>query len=819
MLKKLFSLALMAVFAAGCSTQKNAVSTEKTDENEQKTTNSVKDYDKVITASAITDAGLFKTHRVDDKLYYEIPDSLFGEDMLLVSRIAKVPNNFGGGYVNAGSKVNEQVVRWYKRGNQVDMKVVSFENQSDPESPINYSVEANNFFPILFSSKIAAYNKDSTAVVIEVDGLFEEDIQAISGISLELKKRYKVKKLDKDRSFIQSVKSFPKNIEVQHVMTYEAEEPPENDQASTISLLMNQSMILLPKDKMQPRIADDRVGWFTTKKYDYNSDALKSYDYKILRRWRLVPKDMEAYKRGELVEPVKPIVYYLDPGTPEKWRPYFKQGIEDWNVAFEKAGFKNAIIAKDPPTKEEDPEFSPEDARYSVVRYVAGTTRNAVGPSVSDPRTGEIIESDIIWYHNHLRSYRNRFMIEAGAQNPNARTLNTPEAEIGEMMRMVIAHEVGHALGLPHNMKASSAYPTDSLRDADFTQKYGLTPSIMDYARVNYVAQPGDEGVRYIRMMGPYDLYAINWGYRYLPEANSAKAEKKTLDQWILEKAGDPMYEFGSGRGGIDPQSQRESLGRDQVKASEYGLANLKKVVPNLVDWTAKDGANYDDLDEVYSELTSLWRGYIYHVITNVGGVYETFKTADQEGVVYTPVPKAMQQRAISFLNENAFTTPKWLLDDAILDRIEADGAIARVQNLQTRAMNYLLDADRISRMSENAQRNENAAYTPLAMLEDVRKSVYSELYNGKTVDAYRRNLQRSFVDAAAEILKSAKEKRDDELLKSDVTALMRGELEQLKKELKSRKNRTPDTLTRYHYEDLLARIDGALSIGIIGKV
>ncbi|HEA29989.1 MAG TPA: DUF5117 domain-containing protein [Leeuwenhoekiella sp.] len=813
MLKKLLPLTLAALFAAGCSTQKNVPTAQKTDENDQKTSNSVKDYDKVITSSAITDDGLFKTHRVDEKLYYEIPDSLFGVDMLLVSRIAKVPNNFGGGYVNAGSKVNTQVVRWSKRDNQVDMKVVSFENQSDPESPINYSVEANNFFPILFSSKVAAYNKDSTAVVIEVDGLFEEDIQALSGISPRLKKQYKVKKLDKSRSFIQSVKSFPKNIEVQHVTTYEAEEPPENDQAGTISLLMNQSMILLPKDKMQPRIADDRVGWFTTKKYDYNSDALKSDDYEIIRRWRLVPKDMEAYKRGELVEPVKPIVYYLDPGTPEKWRPYFKQGIEDWNVAFEKAGFKNAIIAKDPPTKEEDPEFSPEDARYSVVRYVASTTRNAVGPSVSDPRTGEIIESDIIWYHNHLRSYRNRFMIEAGAQNPNARTLNTPEAEIGEMMRMVIAHEVGHALGLPHNMKASSAYPTDSLRDANFTQKYGLTPSIMDYARVNYVAQPGDEGVRYIRMMGPYDKYAINWGYRYLPEANSAKAEKDTLDKWILDKAGDPMYEFGSGRGGVDPQSQRESLGRDQVKASAYGLANLKKVVPNLVEWTAKDGANYSELDEVYSELTSLWRGYIYHVITNVGGIYETFKTADQDGVVYTPVPKAMQQKAIEFLNQNAFTTPTWLLDDEILDRIEAAGAIERVQKLQTRAINYLLDADRITRMSENEQRNGSSAYTPLNMLKDVRQGVYSELYAGKVVDAYRRNLQRSYIDAAAEIIKKAKTDDGDELLKSDVVALMRGELQRLKSDLNSRKSRSGNALTRYHYEDLTARINTAFDI------
>ncbi|WP_031426626.1 zinc-dependent metalloprotease [Flavimarina sp. Hel_I_48] len=810
MLKKLFSIIPVLLFVVGCSTQKEAVSASKTGENEQKLPNGIKYYDKVITAKAITDDGLFKTHRVDEKLYYEIPDSLFGVDMLLVSRIAKVPNNFGGGYVNAGSKVNEQVVRWSKRDKQVDMKVVSFENQSDPESPINYSVEANNFFPILFSSKIVAYSKDSTAVVIEVNGLFEEDIQALSGISPRLKKQYKVKKLDKSRSFIESVKSFPKNIEVQHVATYEAEEPPENDQAGTISLLMNQSMILLPKDKMQPRIADDRVGWFTTKKYDYNSDELKSDDYEIIRRWRLVPKDMEAYKRGELVEPVKPIVYYLDPGTPEKWRPYFKKGIEDWNVAFEEAGFKNAIIAKDPPTKEEDPEFSPEDARYSVVRYIASTTRNAVGPSVSDPRTGEIIESDIIWYHNHLRSYRNRFMIEAGAQNPNARTLNTPEAEIGEMMRMVIAHEVGHALGMPHNMKASSAYPTDSLRDANFTNKYGLTPSIMDYARVNYVAQPGDEGVRYIRMMGPYDLYAINWGYRYLPEANSAKAEKSTLDQWILVKAGDPIYEFGSGRDGVDPQSQRESLGRDQVKASAYGLANLKKVVPNLVEWTAKEGADYAELDEVYSELTSLWRGYIYHVIANVGGVYETLKTSNQEGVVYNPVPKAMQQKAIAFLNENAFTTPEWLLDENILNRIEADGAIERVQNLQTRAMNYLLDADRISRMSENEQRNGNSAYAPLSMLDDVRKGVYSELYSGKPVDAYRRNLQRSYIDAAAEILQKAETEDGENLLKSDVVALMRGELQRLAIDLYKRKSRSGDALTTYHYEDLIARINKA---------
>ena len=791
----------------GCKTQKTAATTSAADSS-TKQKSKFKPYNKVITAEAKSDAGLFTTHRVDDKLYFTIPDSLMDKDMLLVSRIAKVPSGYGGGYVNAGSKVNEQVIRWSKRGNYVDARVISFENQSDEDSPISKSVEANNFFPILFSAEVETKTPDSTGVVIDVTKLFTQDIAAINAVSPRSRKQYKIRRLDNNRSYIESAHAYPQNVEIKHVMTYEAEEPPQRDQASTLTFLMNQSMILLPEDKMQPRLADERVGWFTLRKYDYDSDALKSDDYRILRRWRLVPKDIEAYKRGELVEPVKPIVYYLDPATPMKWRPYFKQGIEDWNAAFEKAGFKNAIIAKDPPSPEEDPEFSPEDVRYSVIRYVASTTRNAVGPSVSDPRTGEILESDVIWYHNHLRSYRNRFMIEAGAQNPAARTLETPEAEIGEMMRMVIAHEVGHAIGLPHNMKASSAYPTDSLRVASFTQKYGLTPSIMDYARVNYVAQPEDEGVRYIRMMGPYDYYAVNWGYRYLPDADSPEAEKPTLDQWILEKAGNPWYEFGSSRG-VDPHSQTESLGDDNIKASLYGLANMKKVVPNLIDWTTKDGYGYDDLDEVYGELTRLWRGYVYHVITNVGGIYETRKTADQEGVVYEPVPESIQEEAVAFLNEHAFTTPEWLLDEEILNRIESDGAIERIQNLQTRALGSLLSVDRINRMVSTVEQEGNSAYTPLELMTNLRKGIFSELYAAQKTDAYRRNLQRAFVDIASEYIKKEKA-AEDEVLKSDVSALMRGVLTQLRRDLNSRKNYSGDTITKYHFEDLIARIDTA---------
>ncbi|SKB75635.1 protein of unknown function [Salegentibacter holothuriorum] len=815
MIKKLPILGLVAILAAGCGSEKSVFNgKDKSAENtSKKATNGLKSYDEVITSEAESDEGLFTTHFVDDKLYFEIPVDLLDKDMLLVSRIAGVPDGYGGGYVNAGSKVNEQVVRWTKRKGNIDVKVISFENMSDEESPIYKSVQANNYFPILFSSKIETYNADSTSVVIEVGDLFENEVKAINGLSSSLRKRYKVRKLDQSRSYIESANSYPENIEVKHVMTYEAEEPPTRDQAGTISMMMNQSMILLPDDKMQPRVADSRVGWFTIDKYDYNSEELKADDYELIRRWQLVPKDIEAYKRGELVEPKEPIVYYLDPATPEKWRPYFKQGIEDWNVAFEEAGFKNAIIAKDPPTKEEDPEFSPEDVRYSVVRYVASTTRNAVGPSVTDPRTGEIIESDIIWYHNHLRSYRNRYMIEAGAQTEDARTLNTPESEIGEMMRMVIAHEVGHALGLPHNMKASSAYPTDSLRSAEFTQKYGLTPSIMDYARVNYVAQPEDGGVRYIRMMGPYDLYAINWGYRYLPEAESPEAEKEKLDEWILEKAGNPWYEFGNGYGGVDPQSQRESLGDDQVKASEYGLANLKKVVPNLIEWTSKDGYGYDDLEEVYRELTYMWRGYVSHVVTNVGGVYETRKTSNQDGVVYENVPKKKQEDAVEFLVEEAFTTPNWLLNQEILNRIEATGAIDRVQSLQTRALNNLLEEDRLNRMIANEEVNGNEAYTAVNLMQDLRKGIFSELYKRNKVDAYRRNLQRSYVDIASEYLKKLNAEDNDALLKSDILPLMRGEMQSLKRDINRRKSGVNHSLTQYHWEDLIARIDAALDI------
>jgi hypothetical protein len=433
-MRKILTLLLCSSLVFSCKTtesiSKNSSNSKTNPANapiQKKNQGKIKDYDSVITKDAISDEGLFNVHLVGETYYFEIPMDYLDTDMRLVSRFAKLPSNLGGGYVNAGTKTNTRLINWERFKTKILIKEKSSSAIAADSLPINVSVRSNNYEPTLYAFDIVAFSKDSSAVVIDVTDFYGSDVKAISGLPSFIRKQYKVKNLDKSRSFINTVKSFPENIEVIQDFTYNAAEPPVNTGDETISIQMNQSMILLPKVPMQPRYFDERVGWFTLSKYDYGSDELKADRKTFLRRWKLVPKDIEAYNRGELVEPIKPIVYYLDPATPKKFRSYMKEGIELWQNAFEAAGFKNAIIAKEPPTKEEDPEFSPEDIRYSVVRYVASTTRNATGPSVSDPRSGEIIESDIIWYHNHLRSYRNRYLLETGAANPSARTLNTPD--------------------------------------------------------------------------------------------------------------------------------------------------------------------------------------------------------------------------------------------------------------------------------------------------------------------------------------------------------------------------------------------------------
>jgi hypothetical protein len=638
-------------------------------------------------------AGLITSYHKENKIYFELSDSLLEKDLLMVTRFVKLPSNYQA-YINAGSKTSQQLIHFKKKGKRILLTQESFVNVAAEEDPISLSVKSNNFPPILAAFTIK--NTEDDRFLIDVSSYFNDDSPGFNIIRKSIKKEYSMGSNDSKRSFVDSVKNFPENIEIRHTLTYSLSNPPRGNYTNTMSFQVNHSIIALPETPMQVRYADKRVGWFNLKKYNYSSDALKSDDIKVIRRWRLEPSDLDAYNRGELVEPIKPIVYYLDPATPLKWRPYFKKGIEDWAAVFEKAGFKNAILAKDPPSKEEDPNFSPEDIRYSTVRYVATTTRNATGPSVSDPRSGEIIESDIIWYHNHLRSYRNRYLLETGAANPKARSLDTPEEEIGEMMRRVISHEIGHAIGLPHNMKASSAYPVDSLRSGSFTQKMGIATTIMDYARFNYIAQPGDENICFVRQLGPYDDYAIEWGYRYFSN-QTPESEKDLLNNMVDQKSMNPMYMFGSG--GNDPDTQTENIGDDPIKASEYGLKNLKIVAKNLDNWTTKQGQSYDDLNELYNEMIGVYRRYIYHVIRMVGGVNETLLNKGQENIPFKNVSDQEQREALAFLDFHLWSTQNWLLQKSLISKIKEEGALKLIQNLQYSALNRILSVKNLNRI------------------------------------------------------------------------------------------------------------------------
>ena len=741
-----------------------------------------------ITKGMLQSKGLITTYiDEENKLYFELGESLLNKELLVVTRYAQLPANYSA-YRNAGSKTAEQVVRFVKKGKKIYLKQVSYSNIAEDEDPIALSVEENNFEPILAGFDIK--NKESDRFLIDVSSHFMADSPGFNIIRKGEKDRYKIGGVDKKRSSIDSANSFPSNTEILHTLTFSANKAPRANRAKTFSFQINHSFIALPEDPMPIRYADERVGWFSINKTNYSSEELKADSYRIVRRWRLEPKDKAAYAKGELVEPIKPIVYYLDPATPLKWRKYFKMGIEDWNTAFEKAGFKNAILAKDPPTKEEDPNFSPEDIRYSTVRYVASTTRNATGPSVSDPRTGEILESDIIWYHNHLRSYRNRYLLETGAANPKARTLNTPEEEIGEMMRRVISHEIGHALGLPHNMKASSAYPVDSLRSGSFTQKFGIATTIMDYARYNYIAQPGDENIRFIRQLGPYDDYAIEWGYRYFGQ--SPEEERTTLLAMVDEKSLDPMYMFG-GRGN-DPNAQTENIGDDPVKASSYGLKNLKIVANNLKEWTSSPNKNYADLKELYGELIGVYRRYIYHVHSIVGGVNETLHTSKQDEVkTYVNVPKDKQLEALRFLKQHLWTTQNWLLDSSIISEFNGDGELIKIQNLQRSALNRLLATKDLNRMLSTHVTLVGVGLSPAEMMQILFEDLIAAPNN---LDLSQKTLQLHLAKKLKEMLK-------DDKLHISLQAETRALLKKINKTAKRKARATGSDKT--HFEALVA--------------
>jgi len=828
MTRKFFTTFLTLLLIVGVTSQADAQRKKKKEKETVKPTpppkpkkGAIQPYAKVVTKDAKTDDGLFKIHYVDDKYLFEIPDSLLEREMLMVTRIAKNTSNnrsFGG------QKANTKVLRWQKKGKQILLRVVSHNVVADEELPVHEAVENSNFEPVLFTFPIKAFSVDKKATVIDVTDLYATDVKAL-GLPDFVRKGYKITRLDTQKSFIDSIKSYPLNIESRHVKTYSAGAPPSNSSTGTVTVEMSNSMILLPEVPMKRRIFDERVGWFTSSQIDYGSEAQKSKKITYLNRWRLEVKDedIEKFKRGELVEPKKQIVYYIDRATPKKWRPFIKQGIEDWQVAFEAAGFKNAIIAKDPPTKEEDPEWSPEDVRYSVVRYLASPIPNANGPHVNDPRSGEILESDINWYHNVMSLLQGWFFVQTAAINPEAQSVGFKDEVMGELIKFVSSHEVGHTLGLPHNMGSSASYPVDSLRSATFTKKHGTAPSIMDYARFNYIAQPGDKDVAMMPNIGVYDKYAMNWGYRPILDAKTPEDEKEILDSWILKHAGDPWYRFGHQQAGdvVDPSSQTEDLGDDAIKASSYGISNLKIIMRNLINWTSKKGENYDDLSEMYGHVTSQFNRYMGHVSSNIGGVYEHYKTSDQDGLVYTHVDKNHQKNSLNFVIDQLFKTPTWLIDKEIIGKTEYSGITERVRGLQVKTLNNVLSLGRMMRMIENETLNGSEAYSLVSMMSDLRNGIWTELRSGRTIDTYRRNLQRAHVEQLASLM-TAKDERASNgssyvkrtavtVKQSDIIPVVRGELNRIKRDAKRAASAAPNTITRYHLQDIAERVDAIL--------
>jgi hypothetical protein len=764
-----------------------AVDSAKTDTSAKKKKPKFKPYDEVVTEKAETSVGVFRTHLVEEKLYYEIPGRELGRLFLWVTQIAQ--NQTGKGF--GGQAVNNQVVKWERRADRVLLRRVQYESVADEKLAVYNAVSAATYPPILAAFDIVSFGADSS-LVVNVTSFFTSDTPEFSPKSV-----IKGKKLDKKRSFIERVRAFRENIETRAILTYEAEKA-GNRRLGTVSVVVNHSMAHLPEKPMMPRLRDSRVGYFSVTQTDYGLDVHRAERRSYITRWRLEKKD----PKKKMSEPVKPIVFYIDRSVPKKWRKYIAKGVEDWQEAFEQAGFKKAIIAKQAPSVEDDPDWSTEDIRISSISWLPSRTENAFGPHVHDPRTGEILDADIKFYHNLMNLLRDWYFVQVAPLDDRAKKLPLPDDLMGELLRYVSAHEVGHSLGLPHNMKASSSYTVEQLRDARFTARNGNEASIMDYGRFNYVAQPGDKA-RLIPLIGPYDKFSIEWGYKPIPKAKSPDDELKALDEIARRQTDDPTLRFGRGSR-FDPTAQTEDMGSDPVAATRNGLLNIDRTVDMLIPATAWEGKDYKHLKELYGRLIGQRDRELMHVANVIGGVEQTSKHVGQPGAVYAPLPRARGEEAMAFLHKHAFTTPRQLLKPEILTLIEPSGNVDRVMRGQSRILRSLLNEDRANRMID--QEAMGVSVYPLhAMATNLRTGLFGEFTKETiAVDAYRRALQRLFVEELGKKIKG------DKPSAGDMRAIGRGELVALSATLKDALQNDLTTTVRYHIEDLLAEIEKA---------
>jgi hypothetical protein len=746
-------------------------------------------YDKVITSDARTTTGIFLVHEVGDKFYYEIPKSELGKQFLYVARVTRKPADMG-----YDPQPPTRVIRWERQGDRVLLRSVAYSIVADQTLPVAQAVRDANADVILMVFKIEAFGKDE-APVIDVTPLFAAEMLEFS--EKDELKRLKVGGLDPVRSFVNRITPYLNNIEAEATHTYGA-----SPDAGSISMVVHFSMVRLPDQPMQPRLFDDRVGFFSLKQIDFGRDDERLPERQYICRWRLEKKDPSA----PLSEPVQPIVFYIDPATPPKWKPWIKRAVEDWQPAFEKAGFKNAIVARDVP---DDPSWSLEDARYSVIRWRPSTDENAVGPQITDPRSGEVLNSNVEIYQNVINLLRDWYFVQVGPLDPRAKKLPLPDVLMGRLLEYVVAHEVGHSLGLTHNFKSSSLYPVNKLRNPEWLLTMGHVASIMDYSRFNYVAQPEDNipPEDLIPRVGPYDIWAIRWGYAPI-DAKSPDAELPTLNKWAREQDQTPWLRFSTaGTHGTDPGENMEAVGdADPVYSTGLGLKNLRRVMEMAVAATSKDGESYADLREIYGEILTQWSREMNHVANLVGSVDSEGKHSGQPGPIFTPVPAGRQRAAVKFLNENAFQTQAiiFLIPSDLLRLIEPDGALDHVREQQAEILNDLLGDDRFARLIEHDALDPTNAYHPLDFLRDLHEGVWSELPGTKVrIDAYRRNLQRVYVDS---LVAKTTAKQDPKNLQP----YFRGELETLKIEIETALPKSADGDTRDHLAFIDAEIDQA---------